>query len=80
MKEDADCLAAGFTVSHATVSPECPLEYSVNGSEFRSTCEERGGLKDLKYGLHQVTLRTGNVTVFQLFGVVGSYTRQRDQE
>ena len=79
-RDEADKVAAGFTVSHATVAPGCPLEYSINGTEFRSTCDERGGLKDLKYGLHQVVLRTGNVTVFQLFGVVGSYTKAVDQE
>lgn len=72
--------ATGFTVSHAAVALECPLEYSINGSTFKSTCDEKAGLRDLEYGLHQVVLRTGNVTVFQLFGVVGNHGATSDRQ
>jgi hypothetical protein len=61
-------------VTHATVSPECPLEYSINGSDFRSTCSSMGGgLQELNWGRHEVVLRTGNVTIFQLFGITGNH-------
>jgi hypothetical protein len=72
-------------VTHATVAPECPLEYSINGSDFRSTCEtadngEGGGLTKLDYGRHEVVLRTGNVTIFQFYGISGNYILPQDEK
>jgi hypothetical protein len=31
------------------------------------------GLSKLDYGRHEVVLRTGDVTIFQLFGIGGNY-------
>jgi hypothetical protein len=68
-----DFVANGFGVTHATVSPECPLEYSINGSSFQSTCSPGAGLQELPFGRHEVALKTGNVTIFQLFGITGNH-------